>query len=201
MNNGTPLFSSEGYLELIIGSMFSGKTTRLIEYYKSYTYIGKKVSVINYMEDKRYHESLMSNHDQTMIPCILIKELKQLWLNRNNPFYNEIHEADVILINEGQFFCDLHEVVLEMVEQHHKTVFIAGLDGDYKRQMFGQIVSLIPYCDKVIKLHSLCSICKNGKKGIFSHRVSNEISQIVIGVNNYKPVCRTCYLSFQSNST
>jgi thymidine kinase len=183
----------EGYLELILGSMFSGKTTQLIQYHKNYQYIGRRVAVINYMEDKRYHDSLLSTHDQLMIPCTLVKELRHLWSNPENPFYREVREAHVILINEGQFFCDLKEVVLEMVEDHKKIVYIAGLDGDFKRNMFGQILSLIPHCDKVVKLQSLCSLCKSGKKGIFSRRISSETSQVVIGSSNYIPVCRSCY--------
>jgi thymidine kinase len=183
----------EGYLELILGSMFSGKTTQLVQYYRNYTYIGRKVAVINYLEDKRYHDSLLSTHDHLMIPCTLVKTLRQLWSNPGNPFHSEARDADVILINEGQFFPDLYDVVIEMVEQHRKIVYIAGLDGDYQRNTFGQILDLIPYCDKVVKLQSMCSLCKSGKKGIFSRRITQETSQIVIGSSNYIPVCRSCY--------
>jgi thymidine kinase len=174
-----------GYLEIILGPMFSGKTTQLIQHYKTYSYIGKTVMVINYAEDTRYHESLLSTHDKVMIPCIMAKTLKEVW--------NKEMEFDVILINEGQFFEDLYEVVIEMVEKQHKIVYICGLDGDFKRNKFGQLFDLIPYCDAVKKISSLCSMCKNGNAGIFSHRISSEQSQIVIGSDNYKPVCRSCY--------
>jgi thymidine kinase len=80
-----------------------------------------------------------------------------------------------------------------MVENHHKSVYICGLDGDFKRQKFGQILDLIPYCNRVEKLNSLCAICKNGKPGIFSHRITQEKDQVVIGSDNYQPLCRTCY--------
>ena len=187
-------FVMEGYLELFVGPMFSGKTTKLIEIHKKYTYIEKKVSVINYIDDIRYHNSLLSTHDKMMIPCILSKTLSEIWKNPENESYATVHDADVILINEGQFFSDLLDIVLDMVEVENKKVYICGLDGDFKRSKFGQISDLIPYCDKLTKLQSLCSLCRNGTKGIFSHRVSQETSQVVIGSDNYKPLCRTCYI-------
>lgn len=188
-------FTMEGYLELFLGPMFSGKTTQLIQIYNTYTYIGKKVFTINFIADVRYHDQLLSSHDKIMIPCIFSQTISDIWRTQENPHYKDIHDADVIMINEGQFFSDLFDTVLEMVEHENKKVYICGLDGDFKRAKFGQILDLIPYCDKVTKLQSLCSICKNGTKGIFSHRVSQEVSQVVIGSDNYKPLCRACYLS------
>jgi len=179
---------SSGYLELILGPMFSGKTTQIIQHYKSYSYIGKKVAVINYAEDKRYHDSLLSTHDQIMIPCILVKNLTDIVNDE------VIVNADVILINEGQFFPDIYEIVLEFVEKQQKTVYICGLDGDFKRNKFGKLLDLIPYCDKITKLNALCSQCRNGEAGLFSHRITGETSQIVIGSSNYRPLCRACYL-------
>jgi len=184
----------EGYLELILGPMFSGKTTQIIQIHNNYSYIGKKVVVINFSEDKRYHDTMLSTHDRKMIPCILSDDLVDNWSNTLNPHYSEMNEADVILINEGQFFKGLKDVVLDMIEKQGKIVYICGLDGDFKRQKFGELLDLIPYCDKVTKLISLCSICRNGKKGLFSCRVTKETAQVVIGSDNYKPLCRSCYL-------
>lgn len=186
--------SNEGYLEIILGPMFSGKTTQIIQIYNNYSYIGKNVVVINYAEDKRYHESMLSTHDRKMIPCILTTDIADMWANPLHDEYSTINEADVILINEGQFFKNLKDVVLEMVDKYQKIVYICGLDGDFKRNKFGDLLGLIPYCDKVNKLNSLCSQCKNGKKGIFSCRITRETSQVVIGSDNYKPLCRSCYL-------
>ena len=188
-----------GYLELILGPMFSGKTTQLIDVYKKYTYIGKNVITLNYYEDTRYDQTMLSTHDKIMIPCIQTSRISDVWNNKiineiNGEIINgEIRNADVILINEGQFFEDLYECVIDMVENHNKIVYICGLDGDFKRNRFGKILDLIPYCDKIFKLHSLCSICKNGKSEIFSHRLTDESSQVVIGATNYIPLCRTCY--------
>jgi thymidine kinase len=184
----------EGYLELILGPMFSGKTTQIIQIHNNYSYIGKKVVVINFSEDKRYHDTMLSTHDRKMIPCILSDDLIDIWSNTLNPHYNEMNEADVILINEGQFFKGLKDVVLDMIEKQGKIVYICGLDGDFKREKFGEMLDLIPYCDKVTKLTSLCSVCRNGKKGLFSCRVTKETAQVVIGSDNYKPLCRSCYL-------
>jgi thymidine kinase len=77
---------------------------------------------------------------------------------------------------------------------HDKQVYICGLDGDFERKKFGQMLDLIPLCDKVTKLTSICSKCKNGTPGIFSMRLTKEIEQTVVGSENYIPVCRTCYM-------
>jgi len=112
-------------------------------------------------------------------------------------FAANIHTLyDVFLINEGQFFEDILTVVQKLVEIHHKKVYICGLDGDFKRQKFGQLLDLIPLADKVIKKSALCKLCKNGKKGIFTMRLTKEEEQIIVGSNNYIPVCRQCYLLF-----
>ena len=100
--------------------------------------------------------------------------------------------SDVILINEGQFFSDLSEFV-ECMLTENKKIYVCGLDGDFKRNKFGQILDLIPLCDKVTKLTSLCSLCKNGIPGIFSKRLTQEKEQTVVGSDIYIPVCRNCY--------
>ena len=175
------------YLELILGPMFSGKTTRLIEHYKAYTFIGKKIVVLNYSLDVRYSSVALSSHDRVEIPCVFSRTLdKALW-----------QDADVILINEGQFFADI-KCVIDLVEKEHKRVYICGLDGDFQKNKRGSLLDLIPYCDNVCKLKSLCSECRNGKAGLFSYRITNETNQVVIGVENYKPLCRSCYEKMSS---
>lgn len=173
------------YLELIIGPMFSGKTTRLINIYNEKKSEGKKVKVINYSGDKRYHDSMLSTHDKIMIPCVFSNTIKEVC---QPP---EIHALDVILINEGQFFPDLYDSVLTLVETYKKEVYICGLDGDFKRCKFGGLLDLIPISDNVIKLHAKCEKCN--KNAIFSKRLTNEEQQVLIGSSNYVPVCRDCY--------
>ena len=174
--------TKSGYLEIILGSMYSGKTSRLVEIYKQCQFCNISVIVINHTIDNRYDDNLMSTHDQIKIPCLKTEKLFDLL----------IITSDVILINEGQFFPDLEEFVGKMLEQK-KKVYICGLDGDFERKKFGQILNLIPLCDKVTKLTSLCSLCKNGTPGIFSKRITSEKEQTVVGSDNYIPVCRSCY--------
>ena len=183
-----------GFLGIILGSMFSGKTSRLIQIYKSHSYIGKKIAVINHSSDTRYTDTMLSSHDKTMIPCLFISDLKDTWNNVESPFYYDLRHADTILINEGQFFTDLKDIVLEMVEKYNKYVVICGLDGDFKRNRFGEILDLIPYCDSVEKLSALCAKCRDGTPGIFSNRISNEEDQVLVCSDNYQPLCRICYL-------
>jgi thymidine kinase len=187
------------YLELFLGPMFSGKTSKILEIYKQYKYCNVNVVVINHSSDIRYHESMLSTHDK-MIPCIQTELLLPIWnysqieepIDENGKIHISIRNAEVILINEGQFFNDLYECVLLMLNEN-KKVYIAGLDGDFERNKFGTLLDLIPYCDKVCKLTSLCSICKNGTPAIFSLRITQEKEQMLVGSDNYKPVCRYCY--------
>ena len=195
--------TSTSYLELFIGPMFSGKTSKLVEIYKQCLFCSIPVAVINHSIDTRYHNNLLSTHDKVMIPCIQTNKLKNIWqydesFDDNNFILHRIDDsvklinADVIIINEGQFFEDLLPTVEHML-RHNKKIYVGGLDGDFERKKFGQILDLIPLCDKVTKMTSLCGICKNGTPGIFSKRISSEKEQTVVGSDNYMPVCRACY--------
>ena len=192
-----------GYLELIIGPMYASKTTRLVEIYKQCKFCNISVAVINHSNDKRYDDELLSTHDKIMIPCIKTERLFDVWSDHIDMEENvaliprikdifKVSSSNVILINEGQFFPDLEEFVKRLLSAN-KHVYICGLDGDFERKKFGQILDLIPLCDKVHKLSSLCSLCKNGTKGIFSMRLTSEKEQTVVGSDNYIPVCRSCY--------
>jgi thymidine kinase len=182
-----------GYLELIIGPMFSSKTSTLLEIYKKYKFCNIPVSIINHSIDKRYHETMISTHDKIMAPCLQTDKLGDLWnYQESENSLNTLRMSEVILINEGQFFEDLYDIVIDMLK-YNKKIYICGLDGDFERKKFGQIIDLIPLCDKVNKLTSLCSVCKDGTKAIFSKRISSEKEQTVVGFNNYIPVCRKCY--------
>jgi len=206
--------NQSSYLELIIGPMFSGKTSKLVEIYKQCNFCNIPVAVINHSIDKRYDDTLLSTHDKIMIPCIQTNKLIDIWYykenlgdknidtntNNNTETVNlprledsvKLINASVILINEGQFFEDLYPAV-EHVLRHNKKIYIGGLDGDFERKKFGQILDLIPLCDKITKLTSLCSLCKDGSAGIFSKRITKEKEQTVVGADNYIPVCRGCY--------
>jgi thymidine kinase len=181
-----------GYLELIIGPMFSGKTSKILEIYKQCIFCNISVSIINHIIDKRYDTQMVSSHDKIMAPCLQSSTLAELWNNVDELDKNCLKISDVILINEGQFFPDLYDVVFDML-QNNKKIYICGLDGDFERKKFGSILDLIPLCDKITKLTSLCSLCKNGTPAIFSMRLTEEKEQTVVGSDNYIPVCRFCY--------
>jgi thymidine kinase len=183
MYKDTIMESKTGFLEIIVGPMFSGKTTHLVDLYEKYTASGVSVIAINYSADKRYHDTMLSTHDKIMIPCVFADHLCHV--------IEKIADAEAILINEGQFFPDLYDVVESLINHSKKRVHICGLDGDFKRKKFGQILDLIPHCDTISKLHAKCLNC--GHPGIFSHRVTNETDQVVIGSDNYLPLCRHCY--------
>ena len=169
MNNNkmsNPTENTHGYLELIIGPMYSGKTSRIVEIYNQCNFCDIPVVAINHDIDNRYDEELLSTHDKIKIPCIKTNSLKNIWKSDIKIFTDKTFNTEsngnflitkyskVILINEGQFFDDLLEVVSDMVNQG-KQVYVCGLDGDFERKKFGQILDLIPLCDKVTKLTSL----------------------------------------------
>ena len=186
------VMNKTGSLTLIIGPMYSGKTSSILDLYRKYGFSKINTLVVNFEEDKRYHESMMSTHDKNMIPCVNVIKLKDIMTPEN------ISNNEVFLINEGQFFDDLHECVIELVEKYNKTIYVCGLDGDFKRNGFEQIISLIPLADEVIKKYSICKGCEDGTRALFSHRITNEQEVKVIGADNYIPLCRKCYLQHNS---
>jgi len=188
--SGSGSGSGSGYLELILGSMFSGKTSYLLDVYKKCVFCNISVAVINYSADNRYTtEPMLSTHDKQMIPCILTNTIKEAIHHHSK----EIAHAETILINEGQFFSDIDTEVRRLVEEENKRVYICGLDGDFNRKPMGSLLGLIPFSDHIIKLKSLCSLCRDGTPGVFSFRITNETDQVIIGSSNYLPLCRGCY--------
>jgi thymidine kinase len=171
-----------GELHLILGPMFSGKTTKLIEISASF----EDIAIINYAGDVRYHPTLLSTHDKKMVPCIQTHELLSILRHTNIIF------ADAIFINEGQFFPDIFEAVKHLVEDMGKKVFVCGLDGDFLRRPFGDIHRLIPLCDSLVKLKARCERC--ARSALFSHRIIADREQVVIGSDEYIPICRDCYV-------
>lgn len=178
-----------GYIKIVLGCMFSGKTTELIREYREWASINKKPLCINFIDDNRYGNiyNNMYNHNELSVECLKVSKLQDI----NIDFINN---SEIILINEGQFFSDLVKYVLLWCEKYNKTIIVSGLDGDYKRCAFGEILELIPFANEVIKLNAFCANCRDGTKAFFTHRKSNETEQIVIGANNYEALCRKCYL-------
>ena len=184
-----------GSLSITLGPMFSGKTSKLIKEYNQYKETNNAVA-INYAEDTRYHETMLSSHDLLMIPCVMVKKLDSVWDNNTHENYTELRQATHIFINEAQFFDDLYDTAIDMLK-NGKNVYLYGLDGDYKAQKFGQILDLIPHSDNIEKLKANCELCiledQSRGKAIYTHRVTTETEQVVIGSSNYMPLCRSCY--------
>ena len=197
MSGNMESYNDCGYLEIIKGPMFSGKTTRLLDIYKKFKFCEIKTMVINYEKDNRYSEQLLSSHDKVMIPCIKGLKLNDIVPlsttgNDSDSYLSEFNESNAILINEGQFFSDIVDWVTVVVEKYHKNVYVCGLNSDFMRKKFGNWLDLESISDNVVLLHSFCSNCKK-RPAIFSHRISNESEIEVIGSDCYIPVCRKCY--------
>jgi thymidine kinase len=179
-----------GRLELIIGNMFSGKSTELIRRINREKSINKKILVINYISDNRYSSNSIATHDNTKVLSLKLENLSQISIDMINNF-------DSFFIDEGQFFSDLYNVVVKLVDTYDKHVVISGLDGDFARNTFGQIISLIPICDKIDKLTAYCNTCKNGTPAPFTKKCNGNNNDAVIdigGIEKYIPVCRKHYL-------
>jgi thymidine kinase len=161
-------------LSLTLGCMFSGKTTALIQ---------NKVEGVHMILDydtsdaTSYSISLLHSHDGEMIHCIKTKRLSEI----------DISTADILSINEAQFFPDLVSFVQEALKQK-KRIYVYGLDGDFQQKPFGDILALIPFADSYTKLYATC-LC--GKKAPFSKRISTNTLQYAPH-DTYRPSCRDC---------
>lgn len=174
-------------LELIIGPMFSGKSTEIIRRIRLLKSIGKESSilVIKPKIDNRYNDNKITSHNFEVSDCITLDTLSEVYKKI------DLSHIENIVIDEGQFFPDLIDCVIDFVEKRNINVVVSGLDGDYKRQPIGKILHLIPYSSSCIKLNSLCAICKNGEVAPFTKRLVNSEETVLIGgKESYIPVCR-----------
>ena len=174
-------------LEIILGPMFSGKSTELLRRISRYEAIGQKILLINHTNDSRTGDSVKT-HDKITRTALKTDNLEELLQT------TEYKEADVIGIDEAQFFTGLRDFVLA-TESKHKIIIMSGLDGDYKREAFGEILQCIPLCDSVVKLSAMCMISKDGTPGIFSKRIVNNSLQTLVGASEtYVAASRKHYL-------
>jgi thymidine kinase len=183
--------TNSGYLELIIGPMYAGKSTELLRIINRYKCLNKKICVVNHSFNNRYGSTGLTTHNRTTFDqCVIIAKLAELD-NDNN---NAILETDVIIIEELQFFEDAFEYVVKWCDSG-KIVICAGLDGDYLRNPFGDVLRLIPHADKVTKLNSLCKKCGDGKLAHFTKRIVSSSETTLVGSDEiYEAVCRKHYL-------
>ena len=179
--------SGEGKIELILGPMFSGKSTRLIELMRKYVYKAKKTIMVKYYADQRYSEkSEVVTHDLIKYDSINCKLL------RNS--FDTLKQYDVIGIDEGQFFADLVEVCEELALMG-KIILIAALNGDFRMEPFPVIQRIISKSDKIKLLKAYCFNCHKDAK--FSLRIVQSNETVLIGAGEaYKPACRECHVFF-----
>jgi thymidine kinase len=174
-----------GYLSLIIGCMFAQKTTELLRRVRRYKSIGYKVLLVNYIGDTRYGIECVASHDKEIEKAVCIRTLSEIDAI--------VKDYNVIAIDEGQFFTDLHEYVTKWADNLDIHIVISGLDGTSDRKPFGDMLRLIPFSEEVERLNAFCAICRDGTFGIFSKYIGTK-EEIEIGVH-YKPVCRKHYLN------
>ena len=178
--------SNKFCLELIIGSMFSGKSTELLRRVSCCEAIGMKSLLINHTFDTRTTNFIKTHNNQKKHA---IKTNKLLTLLQNEQF----KQADVIGIDEAQFFPDLKEFIIS-IEHLPKKVYVSGLDGDFQRKPMGQILDCIPLCNKVDKLTSMDMISKDGSIGLFTKRIINSTKEVLVGAKeSYASVNRENY--------
>lgn len=176
-------------LKIIVGCMFSGKTSELIKEVKRLTVIDKKILLINSNLDTRYDNNKVCSHNQEKIECISVKNLQDIDMIKYT-------ESEYIIIDEAQFYEDLFDFVTVATDLNNKHVIIVGLNGDFDRNNFGEIHKLYPYADNIVLLKAMCLSCKDGTEAIFSKKIVNDKKQTDIGnQDKYMPVCRKCYLN------
>lgn len=192
---------NHGNLTLFIGPMFSGKTTKLLRTHNDLRFMkqinpnknSKKDYLINYIKDTRYGRStLIITHDGIQEECLAVEKLNQLWsISEFNKDFKE-NNIENLFINEGQFFDDIFEFSLHILDNSSINLFIAALDSDFKRDKFGNIWELIPHAFNVEKLNGQCKFCN--KNSIYTLKTISDSQQTIISSDIYQPVCRNCYL-------
>lgn len=173
-----------GWIEVIVGSMFSGKTEELIRRLKRAKYAKQDVEIYKPVIDIRYSEEEVVSHDENSILSTPVDSSANILLLASN--------ADVIGIDEAQFFdIGLLEVASKLADAG-KRVIIAGLDMDYLGKPFGPIPGLMAIAEYVTKVHAICMRC--GQLAQHSHRLSENNKLVMLGEKEaYEPLCRVCF--------
>ncbi len=173
-----------GWIEVICGSMFSGKTEELIRRLKRARIANLKVEIFKPAVDTRYDESNIVSHDENMIVSTPIDNSQQMLLLAQ--------DVDVIGIDEAQFFDAELPAVCDQLALRGIRVIIAGLDMDYTGKPFGPMPALLAKGEYITKLHAICMKC--GEVANFSYRKSATKDTVLLGEKDlYEPRCRHCY--------
>jgi thymidine kinase len=192
---------SSGKLTLILSSMYGGKTSSLMRLLETLGY-AMRCLYINHTADIR-SDIPFSTHNKTLNIEHLSNNLNadMIKIGKLSDIPDEIiSKYSVVCIDEIQFFSDLNNTVRRWVDILGIEIYAAGLSGDYKRNLFGQVHELFPFADEIKVLRdTLCAICsEKGKRtpALFTKRLNDTSgAQIEIGNDNYLPVCRFCYLN------
>lgn len=181
----------QGRIEVICGSMFSGKTEELIRRMKRATFARQRVVIFKPQIDKRYSDDNVVSHDRNEITSTPISRAAEVLASLGRDTDGS-YDIDVVGIDEAQFFdMQLVEVCNELANSGVRVI-IAGLDMDFKGAPFGPIPSLCAIADEVTKVHAICVKC--GALAYVSHRLVHNDSQVLIGEQaEYEPLCRECY--------
>lgn len=175
-----------GYLHIIMGPMFSSKTTTLMNEINILKIYKKNILVINSTNDTRVENNYIQNHNKDKYKALKCNDLDDNLLKLCKVY-------DTIIIDEAQFFKNLVNFVTELLK-NNKYIIVAGLNGCAKQKKFGYIIDLIPICNKITKLSAICTICNNGTLGDFTKLIDNNEDsnkQIIIGSNDkFIAVCR-----------
>lgn len=173
-----------GWIEVICGSMFSGKTEELIRRLKRARIANQRVEIFKPARDNRYDRTKVVSHDENAIMSIPV--------SRSEEILEKSADIKVIGIDEAQFFDDQLPRVCEKLALRGVRVIVAGLDMDFKGLPFGPIPALLAMGEYVTKVHAICPHC--GNLATHSYRLTAETETIVLGEKDkYEPRCRICY--------
>ena len=173
-----------GWIEVICGSMFSGKTEELIRRLKRAKFANQKTMIFKPLTDNRYHEKDVVSHDENAISSIP--------LHKSSEILDHIQDVRVVGIDEAQFFDMQLPTVCEHLALKGVRGIVAGLDMDYRGKPFGPVPNLLAVAEYVTKVHAICPHC--GSLATHSYRLSNENDTVVLGEKDkYEPRCRICY--------
>ena len=175
-----------GWIEVVCGSMFSGKTEELLRRIKRATFANQKVELFKPAIDVRYDEEEVVSHDANSMQSTPVHNSAEILL------YVNMDTVEVVGIDEVQFFDDGVVDVCNQLANNGIRVIVAGLDMDYLGKPFGCMPKLLSVAEYVTKTHAICVKC--GDLAQFSHRLVASDRQVLLGEkNSYEPLCRHCY--------
>ena len=185
LENNVQNLQQLGWIEVICGSMFSGKTEELIRRLKRAEFAKQKTLIIKPITDVRYSESKVVSHDSNEIISNPVKSSKEIM---------QLSKAvDVVALDEAQFFDDGIVDVCNELANSGKRVIVAGLDMDYEGNPFGPMPNLMAIAEFVTKVHAICT--KTGNLANYSHRISKSKDLVLLGERDeYEPLSRRAFI-------